>query len=330
MKLRIGDKVRFLNETGGGVITRLGDKNTAYVEMADGFEIPYAVKHLVPIHTELIINSEAENLDLNPESGVTDAVYFVIEPDHEMPLLVSDYNIYLFNSSSYNLMFAYSIKDEAYFQTLKHGEIGAYQKILLKTVKVSFLKEYSYHKIECILFKNVHYRAQTPIAETVFVNPSALNQSSLIKHDEFKLPVYAFLIKDEFIVRQNIQQDLSKEDIARLKAVKEFKTVDKTSKSHKEQQKRLETEIDLHIDELVDNANGLSNHEMLSIQLERFEKELDKAIENGLKKIVFIHGVGNGRLKMEIQKALKSTTGVTFQDASYKLYGFGATQVNIL
>ena len=181
MKLRIGDKVRFLDEKGEGVITRFGDKNTAYVEMPDGFEIPYAVKKLVPIHTELIINSEAENLDLNPESGVTDAVYFVIEPDHELPLLVSDYNIYLFNSSSYNLIFSYSIKDDMYFQTLKHGEIGAYQKIILKTVKGAFLKEYPHHKIEALLFKNVHYRSQIPISETVFVNPANFNNSSLIK-----------------------------------------------------------------------------------------------------------------------------------------------------
>jgi hypothetical protein len=330
MKLRIGDKVRFLNETGEGVITRFGDKNTAYVEMPDGFEIPYAVKQLVPIHTELIINSEAENLDLNPESGVTDALYFVIEPDHELPMLVSDYNIYLFNSSSYNLLFSYSIKDEAYFQTLKHGEIGAYQKILLKTVKTSFLKEYPYHKIECLLFKNVHYRSQIPVSETVFVNPSNLNHSSLIKHEEFKLPVYAFLIKDEFIVSQNVEQELSAEDIARLKKLKETNSFQKTSKSHKEQLKNLEKEVDLHIEELVDDIIGLSSHEMLNIQLEKFEKELDKAILNGAKKIIFIHGVGNGRLKMEIHKALKTMSGVTFQDASYKLYGFGATQVNIL
>lgn len=330
MKIRIGDKVRFLNETGEGVITRFGDKNTAYVEMPDGFEIPYPVKHLVPIHTELIINSEAENLDLNPESGVTDALYFVIEPDHELPMLVSDYNIYLFNSSSYNLLFSYSIKDEAYFQTLKHGEIGAYQKILLKTVKSSFLKEYSYHKMECLLFKNVHYRAQIPVSETIFVNPSNLTPKSLIKHEEFKLPVYAFLIKDEFIVSQNVEQDLSSEDIARLKKLKEANSFQKTSRSHKEQLKNLEKEIDLHIEELVDNINGLSSHEMLNIQLEKFEKELDKAMESGVKKIVFIHGVGNGRLKTEIHNALKATPGVTFQDGSYKLYGFGATQVNIL
>jgi len=330
MKLRIGDKVRFLNEKGEGVVTRFKDKNYAFVEMPDGFEIPYIIKELVPIHTELIINPEAENLDLSPENVTADVVYFVIEPDHELPVLVNDYNIYLFNSSSYHLLFSYSIKDDTYFQALKHGEVGPYQKIILKQVKAGFFKEYPYQKMECILFKNTHFRAQVPIAETIHIGSSSLSQSQLIKHQEFKLPVYAFIIKDEFIVAQNVEQDLSSDDLNRLKAIKEFKSSAKVSKSKKEQLKMLEKEIDLHIEELIEEVSGLTNHEILSIQLERVEKELDKAIHGGAKKLVLIHGVGNGRLKMEIQKILKDYKGLTFQDASYKEYGFGATQVNIL
>jgi len=128
MKLRIGDKVRFLNEVGEGIITRFKDKETVFVEMADGFEIPYLSKHLVPIHTELILNPEVENMELELETILSDSIYFIIEPDHELPGLVSDYKFYLFNSSSYNVLFSYSVKDDEYFQTLKHGELGAYQK----------------------------------------------------------------------------------------------------------------------------------------------------------------------------------------------------------
>ena len=87
--------------------------------------------------------------------------------------------------------------------------------------------------------------------------------------------------------------------------------------------------MDLHIEELIDKPAGLSNFEMLNIQLERFEKELDAAIEKQMKKVIFIHGVGNGRLKQEITSILKTTKGVTFHDASYKDFGYGATQVNI-
>jgi hypothetical protein len=254
----------------------------------------------------------------------------IIEPDHELPTLINDYKIYLFNSSSFNVLFSYSIKDDEYFQTLKHGELGAYQKILLKQVKIQFFKDYSYHKIECLFYKNTHFKAQLPIVEIVNVSPKTLSESKAIRHDEFKLPVHGFLLKDEFLSQTNVEQELSLVDIARLKSVKEFNSRSKVSKSNKEYLRSLEKEIDLHITELVDKPEGLSNFEMLNIQLEKFENELDDAIFKNMKKIIFIHGVGNGRLKQEIIARLKQTKGVTYQDGSYKDYGFGATQVNIL
>ncbi len=330
MKLRIGDKVRFLNETGDGIVSRIKDKQTVFVEMQDGFEIPYLVSQLVPIHTELIIDKNADNIELNPDDQTNDAIYLIIEPDHELLSLVNDYKIYLFNASSYNILFSYSIKDENYFQTLKHGELGAFQKIILKQVKMPFFKEYSYHKIECLFYKNTHFKTQLPLAEIVNVSPKSLAESKLLKHDEFKFPVYAFLLKEEFLVQENIDQELSLIDIAKLKSVKEFNSRVRISKSNKDYLKLLEKEVDLHITELIENPEGLSNFEMLNIQLEKFENELDDAIYKNMKKIIFIHGVGNGRLKQEIVSRLNKTKGVTFHDASYKDYGFGATQVNIL
>ncbi|MDO8998766.1 MAG: DUF2027 domain-containing protein [Bacteroidota bacterium] len=330
MKLRIGDKVRFLNETGEGIVSRIIDKLNVYVEMPDGFEIPYLATQLVPIHTELILDKDAANIELNPEAHINDSIYLIIEPDHELSTLVNDYKIYLFNSSSFNVLFSYSIKDEEYFQTLKHGELGAYQKILLKQVKIQFFKEYNYHKIECLFYKNTHFKTQLPIVEILNITPKTLAESKPIRHDEFRFPVHGFLLKDEFLTQTNVEQELSLIDIEKLKSVKEFNSKLKVSKSNKEYLKSLEKEVDLHITELIDNPEALSNFEMLNIQLEKFENELDDAIFKNMKKIVFIHGVGNGRLKQEIISRLKNTKGITFQDGSYKDYGIGATQVNIL
>lgn len=330
MKLRIGDKVRFLNETGEGKVSRIKDKNSVFVEMADGFEIPYPTSQLVPIHTELILDKDRENIELSPEANVADAVYFVVEPDHELSSLISEYKIYLFNASSFNMMYSYSIKDGEYFQTLKHGEIGPYQKVLLKQIKINYFKEYNYHKIDCLLYKNTYFKAQLPVAEILFINPKVLSDSKSIKHEEFQWPVYGFLLKEEFLSTKEIEHTITDADIIRLKSIKEFKSKSSVSKSNKEYLKSLEKEVDLHIEELVKNTTGLTNYEMLNIQLERFEKELDEAMNKNMKKIVFIHGVGNGRLKQEILTILKTTKGITYHDASYKDYGFGATQVNIL
>lgn len=329
MKLRIGDKVRFLNEKGEGVVSRIKDNTTVFVEMEDGFEIPYPIKQLVPIHTELIINKDVENIELTPEANIADAIYFVVEPDHEMSLLMNEYTLYLYNASAYNIMYCYSIKDDEYFQTLKHGEAGPYQKVLLKQVKINFFKEFNRHKIDLLLFKKTHFKSQIPISEVIYITPDNLSKSSTIKHPEFKFPVYAFLLKEDFNSTAKLEISLSDSDISKLRSIKEFSSKDKISKSHKEYLKSLEKEVDLHIEELIESTQGMSNHEILSIQMERFEKELDAAISKGMKKIIFIHGVGNGRLKQEIQSVLKATKGVTYQDASYKEYGFGATQVNI-
>jgi dsDNA-specific endonuclease/ATPase MutS2 len=56
---------------------------------------------------------------------------------------------------------------------------------------------------------------------------------------------------------------------------------------------------------------------------------MSSAIANGIKKLIVIHGVGNGKLKQEITAILKGIEGVSFHDASYKHYGFGATEILI-
>jgi dsDNA-specific endonuclease/ATPase MutS2 len=87
-------------------------------------------------------------------------------------------------------------------------------------------------------------------------------------------------------------------------------------------------EVDLHIHELLDDTRGLANHEMLEIQLGRFRNELETAIANGTRRIVFIHGIGNGTLKQEIRRELSTKYKKYYtQDASFKEYGYGATLV---
>jgi dsDNA-specific endonuclease/ATPase MutS2 len=89
--------------------------------------------------------------------------------------------------------------------------------------------------------------------------------------------------------------------------------------------------VDLHIHELIENEEGLSRKDILDIQMKRFKDELEDAIKKKLGKIIFIHGVGNGRLKLEIWNELKKPKfkKLSYQDASFKEYGYGATLVII-
>ena len=52
--------------------------------------------------------------------------------------------------------------------------------------------------------------------------------------------------------------------------------------------------------------------------------------KNKGRRIVFIHGVGNGTLKTELRKQLeRKYKGINYQDASFREYGYGATMVII-
>ena len=72
----------------------------------------------------------------------------------------------------------------------------------------------------------------------------------------------------------------------------------------------------------------LSNGEIVNIQMDRFETSLETAIRAKTQRIVFIHGVGNGKLKHELRKTLeRKYPDLKYQDASFKEYGYGATMV---
>ena len=86
-------------------------------------------------------------------------------------------------------------------------------------------------------------------------------------------------------------------------------------------------EFDLHIEKLVPNKRGMSNYDILTLQSETAKRHIEFAIRNRIPKIVFIHGVGEGVLKAELDFMLNRMEGVSFQDANYQKYGLGATEV---
>lgn len=88
-------------------------------------------------------------------------------------------------------------------------------------------------------------------------------------------------------------------------------------------------EVDLHIEKLVPNKKGMSNYDILTLQTETAKRQIDFAIKNRMPKVVLIHGVGEGILKAELDFLLGRYENISFQDANYRKYGLGATEVYI-
>ncbi|MDE6270492.1 MAG: Smr/MutS family protein, partial [Muribaculaceae bacterium] len=75
---------------------------------------------------------------------------------------------------------------------------------------------------------------------------------------------------------------------------------------------------------------GLSNADILNAQIDRFRAVMDKHLLTPLVKLIFIHGKGKVVIGEALMKELTPRyRGHAVQDASFREYGFGATQVTI-
>ena len=113
-------------------------------------------------------------------------------------------------------------------------------------------------------------------------------------------------------------------EIAKQKEIPKPRSFVKEKKSNKDE---FVLEIDLHIEKLVPNKRGMSNYDILNIQTETVKRQMDFALRNRIPKVVFIHGVGEGVLKSELDFLLGRYENITFQDGNYQKYGLGATEV---
>lgn len=114
--------------------------------------------------------------------------------------------------------------------------------------------------------------------------------------------------------------------VLKEKELPKKRSFEKEKKSRKDE---FVLEVDLHIEKLVPSKRGMSNFDILNLQMETAKRQMDFAVKNRMPKVVFIHGVGEGILKAELDFLLSRYDGISFQDANYQKYGLGATEVYI-
>ena len=116
-------------------------------------------------------------------------------------------------------------------------------------------------------------------------------------------------------------------EVAKIKAEKEVPKNRHSRKIRPKERYAPQMEVDLHIDKLTPSTKGMTNFEMLNLQLDTAKRQLDFAIRKKIQKVVFIHGVGEGILNEELHYLFKRYENAKYYDADYQKYGMGATEV---
>jgi dsDNA-specific endonuclease/ATPase MutS2 len=127
----------------------------------------------------------------------------------------------------------------------------------------------------------------------------------------------------------NLMNSIERIDIGVVAKEKEIPKPRSFVKERKDKREIPAPEFDLHIEKLVPNKRGMSNYDILTLQAETAKRHIEFAIKNRIPKIVFIHGVGEGILKSELDFLLGRYDNIAFQEGNYQKYGQGATEVYI-
>lgn len=154
-----------------------------------------------------------------------------------------------------------------------------------------------------------------------------MNRITIVTSDGFDLE----FLKNELIV---IDGSLSKKELSKmnLSIILLEKKDQKPTKSKRIKSKDRvlpAMEVDLHIHQLVPKTKNLSNYDMLTMQLDAAKRQLEYAIAKRIQRVVFIHGIGEGVLRAELEYLFGRYDNVKFYDADYQKYGRGATEVYI-
>ena len=167
-----------------------------------------------------------------------------------------------------------------------------------------------------------------PIEHTLKIKPKAFF-NSLLTAPILNVLAYQFVMIDKF------EQEDGKEE-SDLKSYAKQQVSKPVRESNSRPYKAFDpealanfvTEIDLHIQSLLNGHARLDKSEIMRIQLQHCQRFVEKAARLGAPRVFLIHGVGEGKLKDAIADQLKANPDVVkFKNEYHHKYGYGATEV---
>ena len=359
MKFKPGDKVRFLNTTGGGTVVKEINAFMVSVAIEDGFEIPTLTAELVAMEPagtsgDLFLNKNerrdeapAKRVEPEPEiaenerisrivqrgsgSVMSSGVYLAWTPQDQQRLLSDKMDIYLVNNTTSDILYSFFLKNsEGNFSGIDYGSVPAESKLVIESIVRDDIGMWSNGVVQIIFFSDENEKVLMPVSATFRIKGSVFYQEGSYHETRFlanqKAIVYTVceLNRVPSTYEHILNEKESREPLpAAAERFRPETAIDQYRTAPNE------AEVDLHISALRQDYSNLSPHEILTIQMGFFERLLGSAIAFRYTSVVFIHGIGNGSLKQAIIKRIAEYEDIEFRSASFAKYGNGAIELII-
>jgi hypothetical protein len=200
--MKIGDKVRFLSEIGGGRVAGFQGKNIVLVEDEDGFQMPmlisevvvvgeedYDTKHVVEVKaqsTKAALQVDLEEKELEPADkpitfkarpeeragGDKLSAYLAFVPMDVKELSQTRFESYIVNDSNYYLRYVYMTAEGSAWMVRADGEIEPNTKEYIEEFGREDLNTLEHCCIQIIAYKrDKHYMLKPTVNAQVRIDP---------------------------------------------------------------------------------------------------------------------------------------------------------------
>ena len=361
-QFKVGDKVKFLNRTGGGIITKVVSPVLVNVE-EEGFEIPTLASEIILDYVEdkagkmftsqgSSFNEQNDAKETKEESlddvridklylsrkgqQMDKGIYLAYVPKDQQWILTGGFDIYLVNNTDYSILYSLFLKkDDGRYKGEDFGSLEEKEKIMLASAQAGEIDRWANGALQILFHKDDDNKILMPASYQIkihsqkFYKEGCFEPNGLFAEKAMVVPVVILDKQESFLAPVDMKkmvEKIKKEKGDFIVKVQENKPV---SFFDKHMLNRTEAEVDLHIEELTDDETGMGAHDMLTLQMDYFNKCLNEAITRNIDKVIFIHGVGQGTLKKSIEQELKKYSFIHTFPASMQKYGVGAIEVLI-
>ena len=359
MKFRQGDKVRFLNERGGGVISKIVNPNLVHVTIEDGFDIPVLPSELIKVEEEkaagrsFFNENSSETIPASEapaEAGIENdhagsgrrsplyygknaekkGVYIAFAPVDQRFLISGEINLYILNNTPYDVHYSLFTKEGDKYYHKDHDTVFAEEKVFIDSVSREDLPNMLEGFVQMMFQQEEMTEILMPLHAPYKVQGGKFYQENTFKKSQ--------LVNERaIVVTLTDLAAVEKVSHQRIHKPAEVKAEAKPKKPQKPQafidrhkSGTLEAEVDLHISALKDDYSDISPGEILNFQISYFSTTIESAIMHQYNKVVYIHGIGNGTLKSTLRKKIKEEyPDFIVRNAPFTRYGNGAIEVLI-
>lgn len=342
----VGSRVRFINTGYEGIVTEMLGDDMLSVLLDDGDEIPAFEEDLMrvedyraqlrnkpPVKAK-VVKGKVDKPAQKPEIPEFESPYAILkslgiqlafEALYKSDGLIGSFKIYLINDLQYDALYAFNFLLGTQPKLKSNGKLPGTSYIELGEIPFDYLNESPTVEIESWQVTTQgtgkHQSKKLKIKAKQFFKK--IKTAPLLN-----IPVYHYVIFESLEPPLPPEEDLksyTKEHNKKNYSLSDLRRYDTHSVTALA---NFDPELDLHVENLTDNWQKMSNADILRLQLKTFDLYLSKAIEIGVPRVYIIHGLGKGRLRDEIASRLIRHPQVeTFKNEYHPRYGYGATEV---